>query len=79
MLLGSIGRIKIYTDVEEITKDNVLSVLRKAYALHRTNAADMQMLIDYEAGDQPLPYSFRRPRGHPQGLPCHRAWIRRPP
>lgn len=56
MLLGSIGRIKIYTDVEEITKDNVLSVLRKAYALHRINAADMQMLIDYEAGDQPLPY-----------------------
>ena len=50
------GRIKIFTDQKEINKDNVLSVLRKAYAKHRINAADMQYLFDYEAGIQPLPY-----------------------
>lgn len=48
------GRIKIFTDQKEINRDNVLSVLRKAYAKHRINAAEMQFLIDYERGYQPL-------------------------
>ena len=48
------GRIKIFTDQKEITIDNVLSVLRKAYSKHRRNAADIQFLIDYERGEQPL-------------------------
>ena len=56
-MLNRIGRDKIFTDVKEITKDNILSVLKKAYAKHRANALDMQFLIDYEAGIQPLPYS----------------------
>lgn len=55
-MLKKAGRIKIYTDQKEITRENVLSVLRKAYAKHRINAADMQYLFDYEAGVQPLPY-----------------------
>ena len=50
------GRIKIFTDQKEINKENVLSVLRKAYAKHRVNASDTQYLFDYEAGIQPLPY-----------------------
>ena len=58
-MLNRIGRDKIFTDVKEITKDNILSVLKKAYAKHRANALDMQFLIDYEAGIQPLPYSKR--------------------
>ena len=53
-MLRSIGRIKIFTDQKEITKDNILDVLHKTYAKHRTNIADMQFLIDYEAGYQPL-------------------------
>ena len=56
MILNLIGREKIFTDVKEITRDNVLTVLRKAYAKHRINAFDMQCLIDYEAGIQPLPF-----------------------
>lgn len=56
MILNYIGRAKIFTDQKEITRDNVLSVLKKAYAKHRINACDMQCLIDYEAGIQPLPY-----------------------
>ena len=48
------GRIKIFTDQRVITKDNVLSVLRKAYSKHKKNASDIQFLIDYERGEQPL-------------------------
>ena len=55
--LNYIGRLKIFTDVKEINRDNVVSVLKKAYSIHRQNAWDMQYLIDYEAGIQPLPYT----------------------
>ena len=48
------GRIKIFTDQKIITRDNVLSVLRKAYAKHRINAEEIQYLMDYERGEQPL-------------------------
>ena len=51
-----IGREKIFTDVKKITRDNVMSVLKKAYAEHRKNYCDIQNLINYEAGIQPLPY-----------------------
>lgn len=54
MMFKKAGRIKIYTDQREITRENVLSVLRKAYAKHRINACDIQFLMDYERGDQPL-------------------------
>ena len=56
MQCNSIGRIKILTNQKEINRDNVLEVLKKAYTKHRINACDMQYLIDYEAGVQPLPY-----------------------
>lgn len=52
--LNHVGRLKIYTDVKEITYKNVIDVLRKAYGKHLTNVADMNYLIDYEAGEQPL-------------------------
>lgn len=48
------GRIKIKTDVPTITYDNVIDVLRKAIGYHRTNAARIQFLLDYEEGIQPL-------------------------
>lgn len=50
------GRQKILTDEKKITEENVVSVLQKAYSKHRLNASDMQFLIDYEKGIQPLPY-----------------------
>lgn len=50
------GRIKILTDVKEVNEDNILQVLQKAYAKHRLNACEIQYLIDYEAGIQPLPF-----------------------
>lgn len=48
------GRIKIYSDYEIVDRSNIIEVLQKAYAKHRMNMADIQMLIDFDAGDQPL-------------------------
>lgn len=35
--MGCFGRKKIFTDVTEITRDNVLNVLRKALITHWSN------------------------------------------
>ena len=48
------GRIVIYTDVKEVTKENVISVLRSAILEHDQNSARIQFLLDYDAGIQPL-------------------------
>lgn len=48
------GRKKIFTSAKEITRSNILDVLAKAIAVHRQNVIEMQFLIDYERGDQPL-------------------------
>lgn len=50
----SIGRKILYTDVPEITYDNVLDVVRRVIADHELNAARIDYLLRYEAGDQPL-------------------------
>lgn len=48
------GRLVLYTDVEEITYDNVIEVLRDVIPDHRINARDMQFLLNYDSGIQPL-------------------------
>ena len=48
------GRIKIYTDVKEITEDNVIQVLSTAMTKHETNRTQIRNLINFEKGDQPL-------------------------
>lgn len=48
------GRRKIYTDVAEITQDNVIDVLTKALIVHNQNVSDIQFLINFEKGYQPL-------------------------
>lgn len=48
----SIGRKILYTDVPEITYDNVLDVVRRVIADHESNAARFDYLIRYEAGEQ---------------------------
>ena len=49
------GRQRIYTDETVIDESNLIKVLRTAYMMHRQNQLEMQYLIDYELGDQPLP------------------------
>lgn len=48
------GRHRIYTDVEEITAENVIQVLQDALAIHETNASEISYLLQYEKGVQPL-------------------------
>ena len=48
------GRKKILTDTREINASNVVDVLMKAYSDHCMNQLEIQYLIDYELGDQPL-------------------------
>lgn len=52
--MGCFGRKKIFTDVMEITRDNVLNVLRKALITHWSNKADMEYLYAYYKGRQPI-------------------------
>lgn len=49
-----LGRKKIFTDVKNITAENIIDVLKKAYMQHQKNAMEIQFLIDYEKGVQPL-------------------------
>lgn len=48
------GRNIIYTDVPEVTEDNIIDVLQKALPYHLKNARDIDFLINYELGRQPL-------------------------
>ena len=48
------GRIKIYTDAEDITKDNVLEIFNTAYSLHQYNAIKEDALFSYERGKQAI-------------------------
>ena len=52
--MGCFGRKRIFTDVMEITRDNVLEVLRKALITHWSNKADMEYLYAYYKGRQPV-------------------------
>ena len=48
------GRIKILTDYREIDQSNLIEVLQRSYGIHCLNLSDIQYLIDYELGEQPL-------------------------
>ena len=54
MSLNNHGRIEIYTDERQITADNVIAVLRDGYGAHLTNMQDIDYLIKFEAGEQPI-------------------------
>ena len=54
--MAHFGRRKIYTDVEAITKDNILAVVREAMTTHDANRIEMEYLFKYEKGDQPILY-----------------------
>lgn len=53
---GLHGRRKIYTCKPEITEDNVVSVVSKAFAIHQMNKAEIQYLYDYYRGKQDVCY-----------------------
>ena len=53
------GRRKIFTDEKIIDESNLIKVLRSAYTTHVLNQREMQYLLDYELGEQPLPREKR--------------------
>ena len=48
------GRREIFTDVEAITSNNVIEILRDAITTHTINKDRCEFLLNYEAGYQPL-------------------------
>lgn len=50
----SIGRIQLFTDVPEITYQNAIDVVRKAFSQYQKNITDINFLLNFDAGIQPL-------------------------
>ena len=48
------GRRKIFTDVAEITAENVCAVLQKALTVHNQNRTEIDYLYEYYKGKQPI-------------------------
>lgn len=52
--MRNIGRIQLFTDVPQITYKNVIDVVRKAFSKYQTNVFDINYLLDFDAGIQPI-------------------------
>lgn len=50
----NIGRTQIFTDAKEITYENVIGIVRKAFSKYQTNVFDINYLLDFDAGIQPI-------------------------
>jgi SPP1 family phage portal protein len=48
------GRREIFTDVQEITKENISKVLADAFETHLLNVTEINYLQEYERGVQPI-------------------------
>ena len=48
------GRREIFTDVKEITKENISKVLADAFETHLLNVTEIKYLQEYERGKQPI-------------------------
>ena len=48
------GRREIFTDVKEITKENISKVLADAFKVHLLNVTEIKYLQEYERGVQPI-------------------------
>lgn len=48
------GRLEIFLDPVEITKDNIVDILTDCMAIHEKNISDIKYLFDFEKGIQPI-------------------------
>ena len=48
------GRREIFTDVKEITKENICEVFEESFNVHLQNANEIKYLQEYERGVQPI-------------------------
>lgn len=56
------GRKVIYSQEQEVTEDNVVEMITKAYRIHERNRADIDYLWNYYLGDQPILYRVKQVR-----------------
>lgn len=49
---SGLGRAMIFTDEDEITRENIESVVNKAFMAHQKNVIDEKFLTEYEQGKQ---------------------------
>ena len=56
LVKGQYGRKIAYADVEEITEDNIVSVVGSCIGVFNQNKAVFKYLWDYKNGDQPIRY-----------------------
>lgn len=49
-----IGRKELFTDVPEITYENIIPILRDVFPRHQENANRINFLLEYDAGNQPI-------------------------
>lgn len=49
-----IGRYELLTDEQEITSENIIPILQQVFPLHQSNAIEINSLLEFEAGNQPL-------------------------
>ncbi|WP_310604882.1 phage portal protein [Anaerosporobacter sp.] len=59
---GDFGRKQIFTNVKEISKDNIIKVLGDSIATHWSNRAEIRYLDRYYRGDQPILYMVKKVR-----------------
>jgi len=48
------GRRIIYTQFQEVNRQNIVQILTQSYAIHMANVDDMQFLMNYYRGIQPI-------------------------
>lgn len=65
---NQIGRAVLYTDVEKITYENVISVLRTAMSEYQPTIDRIDFLLNYEAGIQPL--QRKNPKTYRPDIDC---------
>lgn len=50
-----IGRYELLTDEPEVTYENIIPILQEVFPLHQSNESKANYLLEFEAGNQPLP------------------------
>lgn len=63
-----IGRKELFTDVSEITYENIIPILRDVFPSHQINAARINDLLEYDAGIQPL--KRKEPKKYRPDIDC---------
>lgn len=62
LVKGNYGRKIAYADVEEVTENNIVSIVGKTLGIFNYNRRIVEYLWDYYKGDQPVLYRTKRMR-----------------